>query len=275
MTVAQAQARVGVSGWVYPPWRGVFYPTGLRQADELAYASSHLTSIEVNGSFYSLQRPASWMRWRDATPPDFVFAVKGPRYITHLKRLADIDLALANFLASGVLALGPKLGPLLWQLPPNLRYDHDLLEGFLGRLPRTTGQARELARGREARMDGKEWLQIDEDRPLRHALEPRSPSFDDEAVAQQLTRHGVATVLGDNEGRWPRLDWTTADFAYARLHGDEVLYTSGYDDDALDRWNRWARAHLSAGRDVYIYFDNDAKVRAPIDAMGLIRRLRS
>jgi uncharacterized protein YecE (DUF72 family) len=275
VTVAQAQARVGVSGWVYPPWRGVFYPTGLRQADELAYASSHLTSIEVNGSFYSLQRPASWMRWRDATPPDFVFAVKGPRYITHLKRLADIDLALANFLASGVLALGPKLGPLLWQLPPNLRYDHDLLEGFLGRLPRTTGQARELARGREARMDGKEWLQIDEDRPLRHALEPRSPSFDDEAVAQQLTRHGVATVLGDNEGRWPRLDWTTADFAYARLHGDEVLYTSGYDDDALDRWNRWARAHLSAGRDVYIYFDNDAKVRAPIDAMGLIRRLRS
>jgi uncharacterized protein YecE (DUF72 family) len=273
--VTVATARVGVSGWVYPPWRGVFYPKGLRQADELAYASSHLTSIEINGSFYSLQRPASWVRWHDNTPEDFVFAVKGPRYITHLKRLADIDLALANFLASGVLALGPKLGPMLWQLPANLPYDHDLLESFLGRLPRTTGQALELARGREARMDGKDWLRIDADRPLRHALEPRSPSFDDPAVAEQLTRHGVATVLGDNEGRWPRLDWTTADFAYARLHGDEELYTSGYDDAALDAWDSWVRAHLSAGRDVYVYFDNDAKVRAPIDAMGLIRRLRA
>jgi uncharacterized protein YecE (DUF72 family) len=164
---------------------------------------------------------------------------------------------------------------MLWQLPANLPYDPDLLEDFLERLPRTTGQALELARGREARMDGKDWLRIDADRPLRHALEPRSPSFDDPAVAEQLTRHGVATVLGDNEGRWPRLDWTTADFAYARLHGDEVLYTSGYDDAALDAWDSWARAHLSAGRDVYVYFDNDAKVRAPIDAMGLIRRLRA
>jgi uncharacterized protein YecE (DUF72 family) len=269
-----AEARVGISGWVYPPWRGVFYPRGLRQADELSYAASHVTSIELNGSFYSLQRPTSWMRWRDLTPDDFVFAVKCPRFITHIKRLGDIDLPMANFFASGVLALGPKLGPLLWQLPPNLKYDHGLVERFLERLPRTTAQALELARRREERMDGKEHLAIDADRPIRHAIEPRSPTFDDPAFAEQLTRHGVATVLGDNEGRWPRLDWTTADFAYARLHGDEVLYTSGYDDDALDGWDRWVRAHLSAGRDAYVYFDNDAKVRAPIDAMGLIRRLR-
>ena len=270
-----AEARVGISGWVYQPWRGVFYPRGLRQADELAYASSHVTSVEVNGSFYSLQRPASWMRWRDSTPEDFVFAVKGPRFITHIKRLGDIDLPMANFFASGVLALGPKLGPLLWQLPPNLRYDAELIERFLQRLPRTTGRALELARTREDRMEGKEYLQIDADRPMRHAIEPRSPTFDDPRFREQLTRHGVATVLGDNEGRWPRLDWTTADFAYARLHGDEVLYTSGYDDDALDAWDRWVRAHLSAGRDAFVYFDNDAKVRAPVDAMGLIRRLQA
>jgi uncharacterized protein YecE (DUF72 family) len=164
---------------------------------------------------------------------------------------------------------------MLWQLPPNLKYDEDLVERFFAGLPRTTAQALELAKGREARMEGKELLRIDADRPLRHALEPRSPTFDDPAFAEQATRHGIAVVLGDNEGRWPRLDWTTADFAYARLHGDEVLYTSGYDDESLDAWDRWVRTHLSQGRDVFVYFDNDAKVRAPVDAMGLIRRLRA
>jgi uncharacterized protein YecE (DUF72 family) len=252
----------------------VFYPKGLRQSDELAYASSHLTSIEINGSFYSLQRPANWVRWAEHTPADFVFSVKAPRFITHMKRISDIDQPLANFLASGVLALGPKLGPVLWQLPANLRYDRDLVEKFLERLPRTTGRALELARGRDDRMEGREHLTIDADRPLRHAVEPRSVTFDDPAFAEQLTRHGIATVLGDNEGRWPRLDWTTAGFAYARLHGDKVLYTSGYDDAALDTWANWVRRHLVAGRDVFVYFDNDAKVRAPVDAMGLIRRLR-
>jgi uncharacterized protein YecE (DUF72 family) len=270
-----AEARIGISGWVYPPWRGVFYPKGLRQADELAYASSHVTSIELNGSFYSLQRPASWQRWRDGTAADFVFSVKGPRYVTHLKRLRDVELALANFFASGVLAMGAKLGPILWQLPPNLHYDEELLEGFLGLLPRTTGEALTLARRREERMEGKELLEIDADRPMRHAIEPRSHSFDDPRFAGQLRRHEVAAVYGDNEGRWPKLDWVTAGFAYARLHGDEVLYTSGYDDDALDAWASWVRRHLAAGRDAFVYFDNDAKVRAPVDAMGLIRRLNA
>lgn len=268
-----AQARVGISGWVYAPWRGVFYPTGLRQADELAYASSHVTSIEINSSFYGLPRPASWMRWRDATADDFVFAVKGPRLITHLGRLRNARLPLANFLASGLLALGDRLGPVLWQLPANLDYDPEVVEAFLALLPRSTGHALDLARSRENLMTGHEHLQIDADRPMRHAIEPRSHSFDTAQFREQLTRHGVAAVLGDNEGRWPRLDWTTADFAYARLHGDEELYTSGYDDAALDRWAEWTRGHLAANRDVFVYFDNDAKVRAPVDAMGLIGRL--
>jgi uncharacterized protein YecE (DUF72 family) len=173
-----AEARVGISGWVYRPWRGVFYPKGLRQADELAYAASHVTSIELNSSFYALQRPASWQRWRDATPADFVFSVKAPRFITHLKRLRDIEAPLANFFASGVLAMGAKLGPILWQLPPNLPYDPELMERFLERLPRTTADALVLARGHDERMTGKTHLEIDADRPMRHAIEPRSHSYD-------------------------------------------------------------------------------------------------
>jgi uncharacterized protein YecE (DUF72 family) len=270
-----ARAYIGISGWLYPPWRGVFYPAGLRQADELTYAADRLTSIEINSSFYGLQRPASWMRWRDATADGFAFAVKGPRLITHLRRLREARPPLANFLASGVLALGDKLGPILWQLPANLTYDAEVLEGFLALLPRTTAEALDLAREREDGMDGRDHLRIDADRPLRHAIEPRSHSFDVPAFHEQLQRHGVATVLGDNEGRWPRLDWATADFAYARLHGDAVLYTSGYDDGALARWANWTRTHLAAGRDAFVYFDNDVKVRAPMDAMALIERMRS
>jgi uncharacterized protein YecE (DUF72 family) len=264
---------VGMAGWTYEPWRGEFYPKGVRQADELAFAASKVSSIELNGSFYSLQKPSSWQKWRDSTPADFVFSVKGPRYITHIKRLNDVTEPLANFLASGVLAMGEKLGCLMWQFPPNLAYDPDLVEAFLGLLPRTTAQAVEIAKGRSARMDGKEHIQTDADRPIRHAIEPRSHSFDDPRFAAQLERHGVAAVLGDNEGRWPMLDWVTTDFAYARLHGDEQLYASGYDDAGLDKWEKWTRNHLEHGRDVYAYFDNDLKVRAPFDAMSLLSRL--
>jgi len=268
-----ADLRIGISGWVYPAWRGVFYPKGLRQRDELAYASSHLTSIEVNGSFYSLQKPTSWQSWRDGTPDDFLFSVKGPRFITHIKRLRDARLPLANFLASGVLALGPKLGPLLWQLPATFRFDPDVLDAFLAMLPRTTTQALAFATEREERMEGREWLGPVEERPLRHAFEVRSHTFDDPAWTELLERHGVASVLADTAGRYPRFEQQTADFSYVRLHGDEELYVSGYDDDALDAWAARIRPWLAAGRDTYVYFDNDAKVRAPIDAMGLIRRL--
>ena len=271
----EGQARVGISGWRYPPWRGVFYPKGLRQVDELAYAAQHVTSIEVNGSFYSLQKPANWVRWRDTAPAGFVFSVKGPRYVTHLKRLADVDAPLANFLASGVLALGAKLGPMLWQLPPNLAFDEPRLDAFLGMLPRTHAAAAGLARGHDERMSGRTSfaLEAEPDTAIRHAVEVRHPSFESEAWRRLLERHHVASVTADTAGKWPRLDWATADFAYARLHGDTELYASGYDDEALDRWAAWVRAHLAAGRDAYVYFDNDLKVRAPFDAMALIARL--
>lgn len=268
------EARIGISGWTYAAWRGDFYPPGLPQRRELEYASSCLTSIEVNGSFYSLQRPSSWQRWRAETPEDFVFAVKGGRFITHLKRLRDVEAPLANFFASGVLALGPKLGPLLWQLPENLGYDPDLVEAFLRLLPRTTTEAVELAGRRDDRLDDdRVHLAAEEpERPLRHALEFRSPSFDVPSLYQQLERHGVACVLADTAGRWPRVDRDTADFHYARLHGDKELYASGYSARALDEWaatvQRWRRAG-----DAYAYFDNDAKGFAPHDAMALLERL--
>lgn len=270
-----AEARIGISGWRYRPWRGVFYPAGLRQADELAYAAERVTSIELNGSFYSLQRPASWLRWREGTPDGFVFAVKGPRFITHVKRLGDVDAPLANFFASGVLDLGAKLGPMLWQLPPTLAFDEGLLDAFLARLPRSRADAAALAARHDERMEGRASFAAGADARIRHAVEVRHPSFGDDAHrwAAVLERHGAASVTADTAGKYPRLDRTTADFAYARLHGEEELYASGYDDAALDRWAAWVRGHLDAGRDSYVYFDNDIKVRAPFDAIDLIARL--
>lgn len=272
--VGMARSYVGMSGWTYEPWRGDFYPKGLRQADELAYAADHVSSIELNGSFYSLQKPASWQKWRDSTPEGFVFSVKAPRFITHIKRLDDVAEPLANFFASGILALGTKLGPVLWQLPPNLDFDPEVLEAFLTLLPLTTGEAVELAKKRGERMRGKEYLETDAERPMRHAMEVRNFSFDDQEFAAILERHNVATVLGDSAGRWPKFDWVTADFAYARLHGDKELYTSGYDAAGIETWQEWVLDQLDHDRDAYVYFDNDQKVRAPYDAMALLDKLR-
>lgn len=271
----EREIRIGMSGWRYAPWRGVFYPKGLRQADELAYASSHVTSIEINGSFYSLQRPSSWRAWVEQTPDDFVFSVKAPRYITHLLQLREPATAIANFLASGVLGLGPKLGPVLWQLPPRLEFDADRVEAFLAMLPQTTAAALELARGHDSRMTDRTILEIDADRPLRHAIEPRHDSFHDPRFFELLRRYGVACVLADAAADWVTLDVDIerAGLRYARLHGGTELYASGYHDPELDRWAERVRAWTAAGHDAYVYFDNDAKVRAPVDAMGLIRRL--
>lgn len=157
------RARVGISGWRYASWRGDFYPTGLRQADELSYAAERMSAIELNGSFYSLQRPTSWQRWRDAVPDDVEIAVKGPRFLTHFRRLRDTRAGMANFLASGVLALGPKLGPLVWQTPADLPFEPEVIEPFLAALPRSTSAALDLARGRDDRMSGREHLEIDAD----------------------------------------------------------------------------------------------------------------
>jgi uncharacterized protein YecE (DUF72 family) len=269
-----AQARVGISGWNYPGWRGDFYPKGLPQKRELEHAAERLTSIEVNGSFYALQKPSSYLDWRRRTPDDFVFSVKGTRFITHMKKLSDVDVPLANFLASGVLALGPKLGPLLWQLPPNLGFHADRMRAFFQLLPRTAARAAELASRHDERIaEDREYLAVEEDRALRHALEVRHITFATPAAVELAREHDVALVIADSAGKWPMFDDVTGDFVYVRLHGTDELYTSGYTDDALDRWADRVAGWVRRGLDCYVYFDNDAKVRAPYDAMGLIDRL--
>jgi uncharacterized protein YecE (DUF72 family) len=284
------EVRIGISGWRYKGWRGVFYPQALPQRRELEYAARIFGSIEINGTFYSLQRPQSFARWADATPGDFVFAVKGSRYITHMLRLTNIRKPLANFFASGVLRLGRKLGPILWQFPPQFRFNAKKIEAFFKLLPRDTSSAVALARRHDKRVSGRSWLRIEENQKLRYAMEIRHPSFVDPEFIKLLRRYNVALVCADTVS-WPRLMDVTSDFVYCRLHGSEELYASGYDGKSLDQWAArvaaWARGgepadaeHASnepapkrAARDVYVYFDNDAKVRAPVDAQGLIDRV--
>ena len=269
-----ASVWIGTSGWRYPAWRGVFYPTGLPQRRELAHLAGLVNTVEINGSFYSLQRPESYRAWAAETPDDFLFAVKGSRYITHLKQLRDVRVPLANFLASGVLALGPKLGPLLWQLPPRLRFDAARIDEFLALLPRSTGAAAQLAGEHDERLDGRAETVVDADRPLRHALEVRHESFRDPAFAALLRAHGVALVVADTAGTFPCFDDVTAGFVYVRLHGDTELYASGYAPEALDRWAERVREwRAGQSRDVFVYFDNDVHAHAPFDAVALAERV--
>ena len=241
----QGRVLVGISGWRYAPWRGVFYPPDVTLDRELEFAARTLPSIEINGSFYSLQRPTSYAARRGATPTGFVFSVKGSRYITHMLRLANVGTALANFFASGVLALDEKLGPVLWQLPGRMPLDLARLAGFLELLPRDTSEALTLARSHDERLAGRSHLAIDSTRPLRHALEVRHESYGSPALLALLRRHNVAMVVADTAQKFPFFDETTADFAYARLHGDTEVYRSGYSDEALERWAERIRACLS------------------------------
>ena len=284
-----ARAFIGISGWRYPPWRGVFYPQGLRQASELHFASRSFSTIEVNGSFYSLMRPETYQAWYDEAPPGFTFAVKGGRYITHLKRLKDVASPLANFFASGLLRLREKLGPVLWQLPPQQGFDEAKLRAFFELLPRSTKQAARLARRHDQRLAGRSETRALTDQPIRHALEIRHPSFVQPAFIALLREYGIAACVADTAGLFPCIEDVTADFMYVRLHGSSELYTSGYAPRELGRWatriEDWLaggsapRAALIAGspalspRDVYVYFDNDVKVRAPFDAANLQRLL--
>jgi uncharacterized protein YecE (DUF72 family) len=285
-----SRVRIGISGWRYPPWRGSFYPRGLPQRRELEFAAGHFDSIEINGSFYSLQSPSSYAAWRDQAPDDFVFAVKGSRFITHMLRLRNIEQALSNFLASGIFNLREKLGPFLWQFPPQMAWREDVFEDFLALLPRDTAAAEALARRRDGRLSGRAVVKAKVAQPLRHAVEIRHPSFACEGFVNQLRRHNVAFVFADTAQRWPYFEDLTADFVYIRLHGDVELYTSGYTDNALDQWARKIRAWSRGGqvrgartlaaksaprepRDVYCYFDNDVKVRAPYDARTLATTL--
>jgi uncharacterized protein YecE (DUF72 family) len=294
--MTRPQIRIGVSGWRYEPWRGVFYPSGLAQRLELPYAATVFRTLEINGSFYSLQRPQSWKQWYGQTPEDFMFAVKGPRFITHMIKLRDFERPLANFLASGLLSLKQKLGPLLWQFPPTMRFDPRRFAGFFRGLPRDTGAALRLARGRDARMKGRSVLSIDEERPLRHAVEIRHESFLDTRFIDLLSEHRIALVIAETARKWPMPRDVTADFMYLRLHGDRELYRSGYRPAAIARWAdcilAWHEGgepdglppgavrvgapapKAPSGRDVYCYFDNtDVKLRAPVDAQSLMRRL--
>ncbi len=280
--------RIGISGWTYPPWRGVFYPRGLAQTRELEYAASRFRTIEINGTFYGLQRPESFADWAHRTPADFLFAVKGSRYITHMLKLREPRAPLANFLASGLLCLGPKLGPILWQFPPNFAFNRDRLSAFFELLPHDTKAAAALAATHDGRLAGRAWTSTDALRPLRHAVEIRHDSFRSPAFIDLLRKHGIALVCADTVS-WPRLMDVTSDFVYCRLHGSEELYASGYDAGALDAWAArviaWARgtephdAERVGGparrrpRDVFAYFDNDMKVRAPEDARGLEGRI--
>jgi uncharacterized protein YecE (DUF72 family) len=278
--------RIGISGWRYKPWRGAFYPEGLRQKDELAFAAKTFRTLEINGTFYGLQRPRSFATWAAETPDDFVFSVKAPRYITHIRRLREIETPVANFLASGVLELGAKLGPMLWQFPASFSFDPAELERFLALLPHDTEAAVEQARGHDDRMVGRSTLQTDMKRRLRHAVEVRHQSFAVPEFIDLLRCYDVALVCADTVD-WPRFMDLTSDFVYCRLHGSEALYESGYDDVSLERWTErvavWAKGAEPVdaervidrpgpqlvARDAFIYFDNTMKTRAPVDALAL------
>jgi uncharacterized protein YecE (DUF72 family) len=286
----QSPLRIGISGWRYRGWRGKFYPPDLAQRRELEYASRSFNSVEINGSFYSLQLPSSYQRWRDETPPGFVFAVKGPRFITHMKKLHDVSAPLGNFFASGVLALREKLGPILWQLPPNLGFDRERLRKFFELLPLDTAAAVQTAKHHDDKLKARAWMRIDRTRPIRYAIEVRHPTFLTAEFFDLLAEHNVSFVFADTAGKWPYLEELTSDFIYIRLHGAEQLYVSGYSDSALEWWSKriqlWQHgcqppdARLITNntgdgkqRDVFVYFDNDAKVHAPYDALRLAQRL--
>jgi uncharacterized protein YecE (DUF72 family) len=263
------QLYIGTSGWKYAGWRDRFYPKGLPQRAELSYAAGCFNAVEINSSFYGLQRPTSYFRWSSETPDGFTFAVKGSRFITHLKKLRNIDAALANFFASGLLALGSKLGPVLWQLPPSMTFEPPTLDAFLSLLPRSTGEAAYLARRHDDRLKNRTWTGTNEDRPLRHCLEVRHDSYRDPRLYELLREQQVALVTADAAGRFPLLFEETADFNYVRLHGAQELYTSGYDEPALQEWATRIEHWRTAGRDVFVFFDNDVNARAPLDAIAL------
>ncbi|MBL8647001.1 MAG: DUF72 domain-containing protein [Sphingosinicella sp.] len=241
--------RVGIGGWTYEPWRGTFYPQGLAQARELEYAATRLGAIEINGTFYSSFKPASFAKWADAAPEGFVFTVKASRFTTVRKKLADGAESVAKFLGQGLEALEDKLGPILWQFPHTKAFDPEDFGGFLKRLPEKLGS-----------------------RPLRHALEVRHASFEDAAFVKLAKDAGAAIVYADKPG-YPTIDEVTADFAYARLQRAEEDVPTGYTPTALDDWAAKACGWAKGGRDTFVFMINGAKVRAPAAAAALIERL--
>lgn len=279
--------RTGMAGWVFPDWRGgAFYPEGLKQKDELHFASRAVTAIEINATFYSNQKPASFRNWAAETPPGFVFTVKGHQLVTHLKKLKDVEIPLANFFASGLFALGPRLGPICWQLPGNLAFNAERIESFLELLPHTAAEARALAGKHDERIP-EPCLETDGIGPIRHAIEVRHKSFADPAFIEMLRSANVALVTADTAD-WPYAD-QTADFSYLRLQG--APGSDHYERAELDQWARRLET-LSAGkspadtqvlapagaphpdRDVFAFFVSTDKPNAPRNALGIMQRLK-
>jgi uncharacterized protein YecE (DUF72 family) len=266
---------VGTSGWSYPEWRGAYYPKGLAARKQLEYVAERMPTVELNASFYALQRPTSYVSWYERVPTGFVFAVKGSRFVTHIRRLRDPHTPLANFLASGVLALEDKLGPLLWQFPPSLRFDETLIANFLAELPTNTEAALNLAMQHDDSIaEDRTWLRTAARRPIRHAVEVRHESFRTERFLDLLRANDIALVTADTAGTWPYLEHQTASFGYVRLHGDTELYASAYGPAALANWAEKIGAWGAAG-DVYVYFDNTSRAAAPHDARQLTELLSS
>ena len=241
------QIRVGIGGWVYPPWRGTFYPAGLLQAQELHFASRQLTTIEINGTFYGAQKPASFRRWHDETPEDFVFSVKGPRFATHRPDLAGAGPTFDRFFSGGVLELGDKLGPILGQFPPGAPGDEGAFAAFVELLPE--------------RIDG---------RKLRHAVELRRPKIPIERVLELARRRRVALVDDDRKADFE----VTANFVYAHLRQCTLEEPAGYPSDLLDAWaRRFKERSAPEACDCFVYFISGAKIRAPAAAQALLQRL--
>jgi uncharacterized protein YecE (DUF72 family) len=248
--MSEGKIRIGIGGWTYPPWRGIFYPEKLPQSKELEYASRQLSAIEINATFYGRQKPKSWETWEKTVPDGFQFAIKGSRFCVGRSRLCEGAEGIGNFFAQGFTALGPKLGPMLWQFAPRRKFDPDDIAGFIDLLPE--------------KLDGI---------ALRHAIEPRHESFRDEKFFRLCRERNIAVVLEDSED-YPTIEADTADFTYARLQRMHDQVPTGYDDRSLDRFAAKARQWRDEGRDAYIFMINGAKERAPAAALALQERLR-
>lgn len=240
---------VGIGGWTYEPWRGTFYPKGLARKRELEFAGRKLTSIEINGTYYSTFKPASWAKWRAETPAGFVFAVKASRFCTNRKVLGDAGESVARFIGQGLHELGDRLGPINWQFMATKKFDAEDMERFLRLLPRAVAGLK-----------------------LRHALEVRHPSFKDERFYDLARRYNAAIVFADDD-ELPAIDAPTADFAYARLMRTKESVATGYAAADLDRWAGRAAGWAERG-DAFVYFISGAKLRAPAAAQALIARVR-
>ena len=263
--------RTGTAGWVFEPWRGTFYPEGLVQKRELAWSSTRLGTIEINATFRANQKPQSFGKWAAETREGFVFSVKGPQLVTHIRRLKNCTAELANFFASGPLALGPKLGPFVWQLPPNLALDLAVLEAFLRLLPRTPADYIALAAQADERLKTPPFLDATGVGAIRHAIEARHPSWDSSAARELLAQHNTALVISDTVQQPARV--LTADFAYCRLQGPARPDAAGYTPDDIADWAGQIRDWDAAGHDVFAYFVHEDKLHAPANAIALRQAL--